>query len=62
MGTTNGIAVSQDNKTLFVNESIQRNVWKYDLDKSGDISNKALLINFSDHGLDGMKTDHRANL
>src|SRR5262249_45115646 len=27
MGTTNGIDVSPDGKTLYVNESVQRNVW-----------------------------------
>ena len=31
MGTTNGVEVSPDNKSLYVNESIQRNVWVYDL-------------------------------
>ena len=31
MGTTNGIEVSPDGKTLYVNESKQRNVWAFDL-------------------------------
>jgi sugar lactone lactonase YvrE len=62
MGTTNGIAVSHDNKTLYVNESVQRNVWKYQLDSQGAASDKKLLINFSDHGLDGMRTDQQGNL
>jgi gluconolactonase len=46
MGTTNGIAVSPDNKILYVNESKQRNVWQYQLDNDGNLSNKKLLINF----------------
>ena len=29
MGTTNGIEVSPDGKTLYVNESVQRNVWAF---------------------------------
>lgn len=62
MGTTNGIAVSPDNKYLYVNESVQRNVWQYNLDDKGNISNKHLLIQFSDHGLDGMRTDEEGNL
>ncbi len=62
MGTTNGIAVSTDNKSLYVNESIQGNVWKYDIDDLGNISNKSLLVNFTDHGLDGMRTDQQGNL
>jgi len=62
MGTTNGVAVSPDSKVLYVNESVQRNVWQYQLDTEGNISNKKLLINFDDHGLDGMRTDQQGNL
>lgn len=62
MGTTNGIEVSPDNKTLYVNESVQRNVWRYDLDEVGNVSNKQLLINFSDFGMDGMRSDKQGNL
>ncbi len=62
MGTTNGIAVSPNNKTLYVNESVQRRVWRYDLDEKGNVSNKQLLIRFFDHGLDGMRTDELGNL
>ena len=29
MGTTNGIEVSPDGRTLYVNETVQRNVWAY---------------------------------
>ncbi|MBC9797987.1 SMP-30/gluconolactonase/LRE family protein [Sinomicrobium sp. FJxs] len=62
MGTTNGIEVSPDNKTLYVNESVQRNIWAYDLSPEGDISNKRLLIKFDDFGMDGMRTDADGNL
>lgn len=62
MGTTNGIAVSPDNSVLYVNESVQRNVWQYQLDGEGNISHKTLLINFPDFGLDGMRTDQQGNL
>jgi sugar lactone lactonase YvrE len=62
MGTTNGIEVSPDNKTLYVNESVQRNVWRYDLDELGNVSHKQLLINFSDFGMDGMRSDKQGNL
>src|SRR5207245_1200312 len=31
MGTTNGIDVSPDGKTLYVNESQQRNIWAFDI-------------------------------
>lgn len=62
MGTTNGVEVSPDNKTLYVNESVQRKVWQYDIDNEGNISNKRLLIEFSDFGLDGMRSDKAGNL
>lgn len=63
MGTTNGIEVSADEKHLYVNESVQRRVWKYDIDIiTGDIKNKRLLIEFPDHGLDGMRCDENGNL
>ena len=62
LGTTNGIEVSPDEKTLFVNESVQRKVWAYDLSANGEISNKRLLIKFSDFGMDGMRCDIKGNL
>ncbi len=62
MGTTNGIEVSPDEKTLYVNESVQRNIWAYDLSPNGEISNKRLLIQFPDFGLDGMRCDIDGNL
>lgn len=62
MGTTNGIEVSPDNKVLYVNESVQRKVWAYDLTPGGEISNKRLLIDFPDFGMDGMRCDTQGNL
>ena len=62
MGTTNGIEVSPDEKTLYVNESLQRNVWAYDLSEIGEISRKRLLIQFPDFGMDGMRCDIDGNL
>ena len=62
MGTANGIEVSPDNKRLYVNESVQRKVWVYDLSKKGEISNKRLLIEFPDFGMDGMRCDTKGNL
>ncbi|MBS1750719.1 MAG: SMP-30/gluconolactonase/LRE family protein [Bacteroidetes bacterium] len=62
MGTTNGIEVSPDNKKLYVNESAQRKVWVYDISKKGTISNKRLLIEFPDFGMDGMRCDANGNL
>ena len=62
LGTTNGIEVSPNGETLYVNESVQRKVWAYDLSKDGQISNKRLLIEFPDFGMDGMRCDIKGNL
>lgn len=62
MGTTNGIEVAPDGKRLYVNESVQRKVWVYDRDRAGKLSNKRLLIEFPDAGLDGMRCDLDGNL
>ena len=62
MDTTNGVEVSPDGKRLYVNESMQRKVWVYDLLADGGIANKRLLIQFPDHGLDGMRSDAKGNL
>ncbi len=62
MGTTNGIEISPDNRTLYVNESVQRNVWAYDLDPDFGITGKRLLHRFEDYGMDGMRCDSVGNL
>ena len=62
MGTTNGIEVSPDEKLLYVNESVQRNIWVYDLSPEGEIGNKRLLIQFPDFNMDGMRCDIEGNL
>ena len=55
-GTTNGISVSLDGKYLWFNESIQRNIWRYDIDDLGNILNGKIVHTFPDAGLDGMKS------
>lgn len=62
MGTTNGIEVSNDERTLYVNETIQRRIWKYDLTVDGQINNKRLFYEFTDYGLDGMRCDVEGNV
>ena len=62
MGTTNGIEVSPDGDILYVNESIQRKVWKYDILPGGKVGNKQLFMAFDDFGLDGMRCDEQGNL
>ena len=62
MGTTNGIEISPAEDKLYVNESIQRNIWVYDLDSNMNISNKKLFYKFDDFGLDGMRCDVKGNI
>ncbi|HEX5171740.1 MAG TPA: SMP-30/gluconolactonase/LRE family protein [Cyclobacteriaceae bacterium] len=62
MGTTNGIELSPDEKILYVNESVQRKIWAFNVDASGNISNKRLFAEFTDFGFDGMKCDKQGNL
>ena len=62
LGSTNGIEVSPDGKTLYVNESIQRKIWAFAIEKNGTINDKRLLKEFPDHGFDGMRCDVDGNL
>ena len=62
LGTANGIEVSPDGKTLYVNESVQRNVWAFRIGADGSLSDKRLLKKFEDHGFDGMRCDVDGNL
>jgi gluconolactonase len=57
MGTTNGIDVSPDGSRLYVNESVQRKVWGFDIAEDGGLSGKRLLKEFTDYGFDGMRCD-----
>lgn len=62
MGTTNGIEVSPDGRTLYVNESVQRKIWSFAIDSEGNLSGKKLFKSFEDHGFDGMRCDVDGNL
>jgi sugar lactone lactonase YvrE len=62
MGTTNGIEVSPDGKTLYVNESVQLNVWAFTIRPDGSLADKRLLKKFEGFGLDGMRCDVDGNL
>lgn len=62
MGTTNGIEVSPDEKHLYVNESVQLNLWVFDIEPDKSLSNKRLFRKFDDFGFDGMRCDIDGNL
>ncbi len=62
LGTSNGIEVSPDGRTLYVNESVQRKVWAWRIGRDGGISGKRLMKEFPDFGFDGMRADVDGNL
>ncbi|MDX1947196.1 MAG: SMP-30/gluconolactonase/LRE family protein [Pirellulaceae bacterium] len=62
LGTTNGIEVSPDGKTLYVNESVQRGVWAFPIAADGTLGERKLVKQFPDHGFDGMRCDCDGNL
>src|SRR4051812_45051583 len=62
VGTANGICLSPDETTLYVNESVQRRVMAYQLDAKGNITSEKTFATFTDFGLDGMKCDSKGNL
>lgn len=61
MGTTNGVEVSPDGRTLYVNESVQRNLWAFTITTTG-LQDKRLIKKFNDYGFDGMRCDIDGNL
>jgi len=60
MGTTNGIELSPDGKTLYINESVQRKIWSFDLTAAKP--EKKLLKQYQDFAFDGMRCDVDGNL
>ncbi len=62
MGTTNGIDLSPDGKFLYVNESVQRKVWRFRVMPDGSLAEKQLLVEFPDFAMDGMRVDRTGNL
>ena len=56
MGTTNGIDLSPDERTLYVGESETREIWAYTLN-GAQLTAPRLLKKFPDFSLDGLRTD-----
>jgi gluconolactonase len=61
-GTSNGIEVSPDGKTLYVNESDQKNIWRFAIRADKSLADRRLIRRFTDHGFDGMRCDVDGNL
>jgi sugar lactone lactonase YvrE len=63
LGTANGIALSPDERTLYVAESVQRRILAFALDADGQAAGAPrVLATFPDHGLDGIKCDASGRL
>ena len=62
MGPTNGFEVSPDGTRLYVNESLQRRIWVFDIGRGGALGKRRLFKEFPDHGFDGMRCDVDGNL
>lgn len=62
LGTTNGIEVSPDGRTLYVNESRQHAVWAYPIQTDRSLGPRKLVKQFDDFNLDGMRCDVDGNL
>ena len=61
-GRPNGIAFSPNGKILYVDNSDDRNVRAYDVDRNGEVSNERVLVSNIDGVPDGMKLDEKGNL
>ncbi len=60
LGTANGIEVSPDDNTLYVNAAGK--VYAYNLMEDGSVNGKRIIIVFQDGGMDGMRCDVNGNL
>ncbi len=61
-GRPNGLALSPDGRILYVDNSDERNVRAYDLDRGGKATNERVVISNIEGGADGMKVDEKGNL
>jgi gluconolactonase len=61
-GRPNGIALSPDGKILYVDNSDERNIRAYDVDRSGKATNEREIASGLEGVPDGMKVDAKGNL
>src|SRR6185369_10351335 len=61
-GRPNGIALSPNQRVLYVVNSDERNVRAYDLDKNGDASNERVLVSGIKGVPGGIRVDDQGNL
>lgn len=61
-GRPNGLAFSPDGKILYVDNSDEKNVRAYDVDREGKASNERVVVSGIDGVPDGMRVDAKGNL
>ncbi len=61
-GRPNGLAFSPDGKILYVDNSDEKNVRAYDVDREGKTSNERVVVSGIEGVPDGMRVDVRGNL
>ena len=61
-GRPNGIAFSPNGRILYVDNSDERNVRAYDVDRAGEVSNERIVVSNIEGVPDGMKVDEKGNL
>lgn len=55
----NGLIGTPDGKILYVSDIQAKKIWKYTIEKNGNLSNKTF---FAPHGSDGMTLDNKGNV
>ncbi len=58
----NGVTFSPDGKTLYVDNTDDRTVLAYDVDRNGKLSGERTLISNIEGNPDGLRTDEKGNL
>jgi len=58
----NGIAITPDQKTLYVANSDERTITAWDLDRGGAVSNERVVVRGIDGAPDGIKVDGKGNI
>ncbi len=61
-GRPNGLALSPNGRILYVDNSDERNVRAYDLDRNGKATNERIVVSGVEGVPDGMKVDEKGNL
>jgi len=61
MGTTNGIDLSPDGRTLYVGESSTGQIWRYAI-RGNELADARLVTAFEPNTIDGIRTDRKGRL